>query len=344
MITVENVSQLILRHRASLPEVPIELIGPAADGLFREIATPIRPVKLATDRFGVFRVLEKMGADVRFEPWAKTKNSLACIILNLPREKARLAMRLHEASARLAPGGRLFLAGANRAGIKSSPRVLDQFFFRVEKRDSARHCTLFEASDTRSGKPFEPNDYEHRWTLDVPGASVQIASLPGVFAHGRLDLGSALLLDSLQALQPSGRILDFACGAGVIGLALLATGASGEVTLLDDSALALECAGRSLEINGLRANRLASDGLSEANGRYDWIVSNPPFHQGVNNDLDVARAFFRDAGTFLAENGRICVVFNRHLPYGRWLRESFNRVEILAQNREFTVLSARNKQ
>lgn len=344
MITVENVSQLILRHRSSLPEVPIEMVGPAADGLFREIATPSRPVRLATDRYGVFKTLGHMGADVRFEPWATSTDSSACIILNLPREKARLAMRLHEASTRLAPGGRLFLAGANRAGIKSSPRVLDQFFFRVEKRDSARHCTLFEAFDTRSGTPFDPNDYEHRWTLDILGASVQIASLPGVFAHGRLDSGSALLLDSLQALDPRGRILDFACGAGVIGLALLATGASREVTLLDDSAVALECARRSLELNNLQADRLASDGLTEVSGRYDWIVSNPPFHQGVDNDLDVARAFFRGAGTFLTENGRICVVFNRHLPYGRWLRESFNRVEILTQNREFTVLSARNKQ
>lgn len=339
---MENVSQLLLRNRAALPEGPAELIGPAADGLFREITTPTRPTRLSSDRYGCFRALERMGADVRFEPWASNGAEPASIVLNLPREKARLTMRLHEAASRLGAGGRLFLAGANRAGIKSSPRILNKYFARVEKRDSARHCTLFEAFEPHPCEPFDPSGYVRQWILDHAGASVRIASLPGVFAHGRLDPGSALLLDALHTARPQGRVLDFACGAGVIGLALLATSAPSHLTLLDDSALALECARRSLELNGLQAALLPSDGLAEVSGRYDWIVSNPPFHQGVTNDLDVALNFFRNAGTFLTENGRILVVFNRHLPYGGWLRESFNRVEVLAQNREFTVLSARN--
>ena len=100
--------------------------------------------------------------------------------------------------------------------------------------------TLFEAFEPHPCEPFNPSGYLRQWTLDHAGASVRIASLPGVFAHGRLDPGSALLLDALHTARPQGRVLDFACGAGVVGLALLATSAPRHLTLLDDSALALD--------------------------------------------------------------------------------------------------------
>ena len=85
---------------------------------------------------------------------------------------------------------------------------------------------------------------------------------------------------------------------------------------------------------------LPSDGLAGVSERYDWIVSNPPFHRGVRSDLGVAADFFREAGTFLTENGKIVIVFNRHLPYEAWLREAFGRVERLSADRSFTVMQA----
>jgi 16S rRNA (guanine1207-N2)-methyltransferase len=69
-------------------------------------------------------------------------------------------------------------------------------------------------------------------------------------------------------------------------------------------------------------------------------VSNPPFHLGVRDDLDIAADFFRRAGTFLNEKGKILVVFNRHLPYTGWIKEYFDHMEFLAKNREFCVVQA----
>jgi 16S rRNA (guanine1207-N2)-methyltransferase len=169
-----------------------------------------------------------------------------------------------------------------------------------------------------------------------------------VFAHGRLDRGTALLLDVLEPLRPRGRVLDFACGSGVVGLALLAAAAGDlRLTLLDASALAIESCRRSLAASGLdpaAVTLLPSDGLAElpagTAGQFDWIVSNPPFHRGVRNDLDVAAVFFRTAGAFLRETGKMVVVFNRHLPYPQWLQETFGRVERVAENGEFAVIEA----
>lgn len=337
---MEQVSEVILRQLPQLAHGKVHLLNPPADGLFRELISDDRIVGLSTGSRGDFQRLLAMGADVQFQAFPQIDEPADCIILVLPREKQKLAMLLHAATGQLAPNGCLWLVGANRSGIKSSPAVLRRFFKHVEKLDSARHCSLFEAREVQLLEPFKPDDYEARWQLQLADKTLEMVSLPGVFAHGRLDPGSRLLLDVLHDLRPSGRVLDFASGCGVIGLSILAAGGGAELTLLDDSALAMESGARSMRANGLAAHLLSSDGLSEVEGTFDWIISNPPFHRGVDNDLDIAASFFRDAGTFLSEKGRIVIVFNRHLPYTGWLRNHFKYVDCLAQNRAFIVIQA----
>lgn len=335
---MEAVSQLILRNRGQLADGPLLLVNPEADALFRELDDPGRPVRISTSSHRVFRALEGMGADIRFETHPSGTLPVRHVILVLPREKERLAMLLHASSQCLEPGGRLWLTGPNRAGAKSAPATLERYFDTVEKRDAARHCSLFEASDRSHDSPFRLDHYANSWS---PGENEpELVSLPGVFARERLDPGSALLLDTFEGGLPRGRVLDFGCGSGVLVISLLAAGAMIDAVLLDDSALALEASRRGLARNGLEGRLLASDGLSELTGRFDWIISNPPFHRGVGHDLEIAADFFRRAGTFLSGNGRIRVVFNRHLPYEGWLRESFGHIEWLAANRSFTVLQA----
>ena len=335
---MEAVSQLILRSLASLPDGPLLLLNPEPDALFRELGTPERPVSVSTGSRAVYTTLRGMGADVRYEACPGTQTAARHVILVLPREKERLAMLLHAAGQRLERGGRLWLAGPNRAGAKSAPSTIKRYFDQVEKRDAARHCSLFEASGPDRDKPFSLDDYARCWRPCEDGP--RLVSLPGVFASRRLDPGSSLLLKTFEGALPRGRLLDFGCGSGVLSITLMTAGADIEATLLDDSALALESTRLGLAENGLEGRLVASDGLAELVGTYDWIISNPPFHRGVDHDLDIAADFFRRAGTFLAENGRIRVVFNRHLPYEAWLREAFGRVERLSANRSFTVLQA----
>ena len=56
------------------------------------------------------------------------------------------------------------------------------------------------------------------------GASeLDLTSGSGVFAQGRLDVGTAVLFRETEP-PTGGRILDLGCGYGVIGLAIAATG------------------------------------------------------------------------------------------------------------------------
>jgi len=337
---MDAIGEVVLRNRERVGSGPVLLVDPPRDALAAHLAAFGLSVRASHQDFGDAAWSARHGVDGRFEPVPSPDPADRPVLLRLPREKARFEMVLHALAAGLDPAARLWVVGEKRAGINSAPSRLVQRFDRVAKLDTARHCALYEASAPLPATAFDLDDYAEDQTIEALGQSLSLCSLPGVFAHGRVDPGTALLLQALEPLAIRGRVLDFACGNGVIGLALLAREPTLDLTLLDTSALALEASRRSLRRNGLQARLLASDGLAEAVGAFDWIVSNPPFHRGVDNDLDIAAGFFARAGTFLRRDGRIVVVFNRHLPYARWMRERFRNVEPLVQGREFTVMMA----
>ena len=337
---MELPGQAIVRNQSRLAPGPALLVNPLPDGLFQELQSNERPVRVFTQHRGDYRWFSDCGVESEFGVTPVPDESVRTVILNLPREKDRLVMMLHALSSSMPKEARLWLVGENKAGIKSAPRYLAQFFDNVVKLDSARHCVLFDARDALESAPFNLDDYARSWPVEFNERTINVVSLPGVFAHGRLDKGTRLLLDTLVAVRPGGKILDFACGSGVIACSLLAVGMSAELTLLDVSSLAIESSERSLLENGFTAHLQPSDGLAELEGRYDWIISNPPFHRGVSNDLEITAGFFSAAGTFLSDNGRIVIVCNRGLPYRGWLQNDFQQVEQLGANDEYLVIQA----
>lgn len=341
------VSQLIWRNLSRLESAPEErllLVIPPADDLALQLASHGHDADLLNHSFGCHRRFEASGLHTSFGLLPEESGTWSRIVLFQPREKALLDMMICLCRSVLKPGGRLWLAGENRAGIKSCGKRLALYFSQHEKLDSARHCTLFSASDPID-IAFDLDAHFTQWTFDAAGRMLSMCSLPGVFAHGRLDPGTRLLIETLTGddldVGISGPVLDFACGAGALGLAMAATRPGLALTLLDDSALALESARRSVAANGTEATLIASDGLAElirdGQERFDWIVSNPPFHQGVRQDTAVSFHFIRDCPRLLAKGGRLCLVANVHLPYRRWLEELFSHVQVISADPEYNV-------
>ncbi len=341
---MERSSQLILRNAALLEAGDLLLLNPPPDHLFQHLAARHPRVSICSQDFADYRWFIQQGAMAAFGVVPAGDSLPAQVILFLPREKERLELLLHCLAAGMPAGGSLWLAGANQSGIKSAARRLQRFFAVIAKVDSARHCALLRATQAVPPAPFLLADYQQKWLLGSPPAELRMVSLPGAFAHGRLDRGTELLLQVLMQQQghdyPRGSVLDFACGIGVIGLSLLLRDPALDLTLLDSSALALESARLSLQANGMQAKLLPSDGLAEVTGRYDWMVSNPPFHRGVATNYDIARGFFAQAHGVLTRQGRILLVCNRHLPYAHWLAEQFTAVETLECSNDFKILRA----
>lgn len=317
-------------------------INPEPDDCWQEAAATCTSLRLFCQDHGSFRYLQHCGADARFNAFpATTGQKYDWIILNLPRQKALLAMLLDCAAALLARNGKLWLAGENRAGIKSAGKHLHARFSGLRKLDSARHCTLFEASGPAESTTFDPTAYRKHWPLEVGATQLDVVSYPGVFAHGRLDAGTALLLDVLLDLPIAGQVLDFACGAGVIGACVAKRHEDAEVTLLDNNALALQACRETLDENRLSGRVIASDGLSELGQTFDVIVSNPPVHAGVKTDNRLSMRLLESVRDHIAPGGMLLMVANIHLPYENWLAEVFQHHRQLASSDHFKVITAK---
>ncbi len=342
------VSQIIQRNMHHLPRGETGLwINPLPDLAWREAADLSSSLKLFCQQFGAYSFHKSAGAKVEFGTFPhacqqdNSRQRYAWIILNLPREKALLGMLLDCVVGLLADDGEVWLAGENKAGIKSANKLLETRFTEVSKLDNARHCTLFVARKPVHQQPFSLQDYQQKWLLDYAGGELKVASYPGVFAHGRLDDGTALLLSTIAGLKPAGEILDFGCGAGVIGASVMAGHEDVHVTFLDSSALALQACEDTLAANGLHGQLLASDGLCGVSQSYDMVISNPPIHAGVKTDNRMSLRLLEDVHTHIRPGGELILVANRHLPYENWLAQHFQHIEALAGNRNFKVIAAK---
>ena len=161
-----------------------------------------------------------------------------------------------------------------------------------------------------------------------------------MFAEGRLDDGSALLLDALGKTEVGGRVLDFGCGHGMLARVLSEKAPGASYTLLDVDALALHAARQNLP----DAHSCLSDAWQglQADARFDLIVSNPPIHRGRDVDFSALQDLVSGAPERLSPAGRLVLVTHRTVGTGRLLSAHFSSVSTLAETPRFQVWAARS--
>jgi 16S rRNA (guanine1207-N2)-methyltransferase len=270
------------------------------------------------------------------------------VLLDAPRGREWVRHLLTLAARMLRPGGRLLLAGPNRGGIKG---------FIEDAREIVGPCMVLRvkashrlavaekpvgqvgAGFPRPSLPYSPEICE----ATVRGQTVRFVTQPGVFSSGELDTGTRALIETM-VIRPGESVLDLGCGCGVVGAVAARMG--GQVVCVDSSAAALQATRATLELNGVteRAHVLASDCASAVRDRrFGVIATNPPFHQGLGVEYDVARQFVRDAAHLLIEgDGRLYLVANRFIRYERMLGDVCvaSQVTIAYEDSRFRVLKA----
>jgi 16S rRNA (guanine1207-N2)-methyltransferase len=254
------------------------------------------------------------GSAVGVEPgliWDLSGAGVDAVALLPPgdRGSARVEAELAGAAAALRPGGVAFLAMHRDRGAKRYERSAARLFGRAEVVARSAGWRLTRATRTVEPEPFDP------WR-PFEAAGMSLTSLPGVFAAGRLDNGSAALLSALSAHGLGGRrVLDLGCGYGVLALTAARAGAS--VVAVDDDLAAVRSARRNADRLGLAIEVLHSDvtaGMA-AERRFDLVLSNPPFHVGAGVRLSLPRTFIAEAFARLVPGGELLLVANRALPY-----------------------------
>ncbi|MBK1872055.1 class I SAM-dependent methyltransferase [Marinobacter sp. 1-3A] len=266
------------------------------------------------------------------------------ILLKIPRETDYLDWLLRWANGALKQGGVILAAGM----IKHLPdRSVDVFARTVNVEKVSRAVKKARLITCRQGEARLDN-WPGTWKgydlADIPG--VRANAMPAVFAREKLDIGTRLLLPhlkpALEFCHPGARVLDLACGNGVLGLSGLAVRADIQMTFSDVSSQAVLSARSNVETAypDAKASFLHADGISGEQGLFDRILLNPPFHEGGVVGDHIALRLFEQAAQNLSDTGRLTMVGNRHLGYHKSLRRYFSQVRQLDANPKFVVFEA----
>ncbi len=255
--------------------------------------------------------------------------------LRLPKAKDELDMAVHAAASVLEVGAPLWVYGANDEGAGSAGRVIETLMGPARTVESGGRCRVLEVVHQRDGPSPRGtlDEWRRSMVLEFPGSAESPGGLrewifyPGIFAAGRLDVGTSKLLEAIRTLRLAElRVLDFACGSGLIGAFIRALEPTARVDLLDADAVALAAAGEN--VSGARL--IPSDGFDAlARERYDLIVSNPPYHEGKAETGRVVERLVRGAPDRLETGGSLMLVTQRRFPLAALMKSTFETVEML---------------
>ena len=175
---------------------------------------------------------------------------------------------------------------------------------------------------------------------DVWGRRLALTSGSGVFAQGRLDVGTAVLFRETEPPRAES-YLDLGCGYGVIGLALATGVRDATVRAVDVNERAVLLANENAAALGV-ADRLAACTPDDvpAGESYDEIWSNPPIRIGKDALHDLLLTWLPR----LAPGGRAVLVVGKNLgadSLQRWLGDQGWPTTRLASAKGFRVLESR---
>lgn len=331
-------SQIAERQLAYFEGKHVLVAGESEDLFPIELVKHCESVTVFTTNYGYYRqisphtqITSVFGAEFNQETQADL------VLLYWPKAKAEAEFLLAMLMAKLGTDTEIVVVGENRSGIKSIEKMF-KAYGPITKYDSARRCSFYWGKCTEQVKPFKLQEWFKSYQVTYKQHELTIKSLPGVFSHGQFDVGSQLLLDTLPAL--SGKVLDFGCGAGVIGSVMAKLNPSIELEMCDISALAVESSKATLAANELRGKVFASDIYSDTSSDYRFIISNPPFHAGLDTSYSATETLLAEAPKHSARPGELVIVANSFLKYPPIIQQAFGNCETLNKTNKFSIYHA----
>jgi 16S rRNA G1207 methylase RsmC len=178
-------------------------------------------------------------------------------------------------------------------------------------------------------------------SANVWGHWLELTSGSGVFAQGRLDVGTGVLLREQSPPEGARTVLDLGCGYGVIGLAIAVAVPSCTVTAVDVNERAVLLANENAAALGI-ADRFTACLPDEVDpeATYDEIWSNPPIRIGK----EALHALLLAWLPRLAPDGRARLVVGKNLGADSlvaWLAEQGYPTAKVASAKGFRVLESR---
>ncbi|MGZ3698232.1 MAG: methyltransferase [Bdellovibrionota bacterium] len=258
------------------------------------------------------------------------------VVIRIPKNMSFFEDLLCHVSAHLHPGSKIVCGYMIKYQAKTSFDLLERLIGKTTTSLARKKARLifadFEKSPTTSPYPLQ---------VPIESFDVPFTQHSNLFSREKLDVGTRFLLSHL----PKGDfpvILDLGCGSGVVGIAAKRLNPRSKIVFSDDSKMA---------VISTRANygKYFHDDAefhwtncfeNQPRSSVDFVLCNPPFHQGTALGDTISWQMFRDSFDALKKGGTLRVIGNSHLKYHLALKKVFGNAKTVATNSKFMIIDA----
>ncbi|MEI6562709.1 MAG: methyltransferase [bacterium] len=261
----------------------------------------------------------------RCEPYIPERNFYDAVCLQISKgtmSDELILDLLQQSHLALKTGGRCCVAAE-----EESPWVakhLKNFFGNCSIRGQRKHSTLLVSQKNNELKALK--NYQAEFIMTLPtGLPVTLSTLPGVFAHRRVDPGAQALAE-MVVTQPGDSILDMGCGCGSIGISLAKNQPTASVCFVDSHSRATTITEQNCFANGISGYSVVlSDQGVPPPARFSLFVGNPPYY---SHDR-ITDFFVHTAFDSLLSGGRAYLVAKNATHHLAIMNELFGNAERL---------------
>jgi len=272
------------------------------------------------------QALKSAGIPLLQDAYGQYPNAL----VNLTRSRDESLALIALAWNVLETGGLLLIDGSKTDGVDSVAKTLRKFI-PLDQVIPKSHGKLIVAHKINVDLPDWQSAFELKPNADG------FCTAAGMFSSDRIDEGSALLARHFPN-RLKGDVVDLGAGWGWLShAALSACEKIDTIHLVEAEDTALAAARKN--VTDPRADFHWADATAFS-GKYDAVISNPPFHADRKPDPALGLSFITAAARLLKPNGKLMLVANRMLPYEETLDKLFRRVERREQSNRFKVFEA----
>lgn len=262
------------------------------------------------------------------------------VLIKIPKANALLEDQLYRLRPHLNESSTVIGAGM----LKHLPRSAFQCFEKLVgpmttslARKKARLLFAQFNDSIVTGTSLYPTSYTD------PVLGITLSNEANLFSRDHLDSGTRFLLSQYSAIPSASRVLDLACGNGVLGIMYRLQHPLALVRFVDESYMAIASTQHNFQSvfsqDELTDRFETSENMESVDdGSTDLVLCNPPFHQQYVIGKQLALQMFRDSKRCLQSHGELWVVANRHLDYEIELKRMFGNCRKMGSNKKFDVL------
>lgn len=301
---------------------------------------------LVTNRYDIYEAAQAKHIRSIFSDFNSNdypEQQFSRIIYRISKEKALVNYLCNQASHLLNHSGELILSAYKQEGIKSYATNLKKIVKAKGQLDKNGNVYIGHFSKLNPEYKLDNKRYASiQKVINTRLEQGYYYSKPGVFGWDKVDKGTEILLETAETLfkgeaLKQKTLLDLGCGYGWIFLNMdkyqLAS-----IVATDNNAAAMLCANKNAEQMATPTTIIASDCANSIDQKFDFILCNPPFHQGFKHSQLLTKKFIEACKYKLATTGKALFVLNEFVAISDNVKQAKLKESLLTKKAGFKVI------